>query len=346
MRVGRVRIAVGALGSAVLVAGLLMAPAGAVSSAAGDDTPTLQPGARPPRVNEEDEQLLLQRDLFFMSRRTAGDQQLDNQRAGALRAAAARTAAQLRKQGTPSPGPATFTNAWTGLGPDPIVQVTRSTPIFAAMAGRIGALAIRPSTGRFILGGAQGGIWLYDPASGTWSSKTDNLPSLAIGALAVAPSNDAIVYAGTGEGALSGDSYFGNGVMKSTDGGEHWSHVSGDFFEGVSTSALVVDPRNAGHLYAAILRGRGGARRTTPTVHSRYGIWESKDGGTSWTLLKEAKSELNGATDIEMDPQNPNVLYSSFWGDAIYKSTDAGAHWSPIMTGLAVAHIAANRTPV
>jgi photosystem II stability/assembly factor-like uncharacterized protein len=322
----------------------MASPGTATGAALADDTPTLQTGVRPPRISEEDEQIQLQRDLFFMSRRTAGDQALDNQQAGALRAAAARAAAQLRKQGTPSPGPATFTGAWNGLGPDPIVQVTRSTPIFSAMAGRIGALAIRPSNGQMILGGAQGGIWLYNQSTGTWSPKTDNLPSLAIGALAVAPSNDTIVYAGTGEGALSGDSYFGNGVLKSTDGGEHWSHVSGDFFEGVSTSALVVDPGNASHLYAAILRGRGGAKRTTPTVHSRYGIWESKDGGVNWTLLKEAKSELNGATDIELDPQNPNILYSSFWGDAIYKSTDAGAHWAPIMTGLPTADFAATGT--
>jgi photosystem II stability/assembly factor-like uncharacterized protein len=344
MRVGRVRIAVGTLGSAVLVAGLLGAPVGAASGAAGDDTPTLQPGVRPPRVSEETEAQLLQRDLFFMSRRTAGDVVLDNQRAGSLRAVAARDADQLRRQRTRSPGPATFTGAWTGLGPDPIVQVTRSTPIFSAMSGRIGALAIRPSNGRFILGGAQGGIWLYDPATGTWAPKTDNLPSLSIGALAVAPSDDSIIYAGTGEGALSGDSYFGNGVVKSTDGGEHWSHVSGDFFEGVSTSALVVDPQNASHLYAAVLRGRGGARRTTPPDHSRYGIWESKDGGTAWTLLKGGRADLNGATDVEIDPQNPNVLYSSFWGDAIYKSADAGAHWSPIMTGLPVADFAATAT--
>src|SRR5262249_6467473 len=62
-------------------------------------------------------------------------------------------------------------------------------------------------------------------------------------------------------------------------------------------------------------------------------IWESTDGGATWTLLKEAKQETNGATDIEIDPQSPNTLYASFWADAIYKSTDAGKHWSPIMTG-------------
>ncbi|MDX6290998.1 MAG: hypothetical protein QOH50_73 [Kribbellaceae bacterium] len=339
----RVRIAVGTLGSAVLAAGLLLAPATTATGVGENDTPTLQQG--PPTVGEEDEQFLLQRDQFFMSRRTAGDRVLDNQRAGALRAAAAQAGAQIRQQGSRSPGPATFAGAWTGLGPDPIVQMTRSRkPILTAMAGRIGALAIRPSNGRFILGGAQGGIWLYDQASRRWSPKTDNLPSLSIGALAVAPSDDTIVYAGTGEGALSGDSYFGDGVIKSTDGGEHWSHVSGDFFKGVSTSTLVVDPEDADHLYAAILRGRGGSRRTTPTIHSRYGIWESQDGGANWRLLKEAKSELNGATDLQLDPRNPNVMYSSFWGEAIYKSTDAGAHWSPIMTGLPRANFAATST--
>ncbi|MFI5706718.1 hypothetical protein [Kribbella sp. NPDC051620] len=344
MAIGRKRVAVGTLGSAVLVAGLLLAPVGATGAPPVDDTPTLIPGTRPPRVSEKDEQAFLERDFFFMSRRTAGDQKLDNQRAGALRAVAALNAGEQRRLRTKSPGPATFTGPWTGLGPDPIVQVTRSTPIFTAMSGRIGALAIRPSNGQFILGGAQGGIWLYDQASGAWATKTDDLPSLAIGALAVAPSNDAIVYAGTGEGALSGDSYFGNGVLKSTDGGQHWAHVSGDFFQGVSTSALVVDPRNASHLYAAILRGRGGARRTTPPDHSRYGVWESTDGGTSWQILKVAKSASNGATDLEIDPRNPNVLYSSFWGDAIYKSTDAGRHWAPIMTGLPAVDYAATAT--
>src|SRR5207237_867684 len=114
-------------------------------------------------------------------------------------------------------------------------------------SGRIGALASRRN-GQFILGAAQGGIWLYNPASGTWTPKTDQLASTAIGALAVAPKDDNVVYAGTGEGALSGDSYYGNGILKSTDGGNTWAHVSGDFFAGVSTARLAVDRRE--------LRGR------------------------------------------------------------------------------------------
>jgi uncharacterized repeat protein (TIGR01451 family) len=335
--------------SVILTTGALVAIATGVAAAVGgDDTPSLRrPFVGTPLLdafgNEKDSEVL-ERDAFFISRRTAGDIPLDNQQAGAARAAAARTATRLRKEGVPASGPSTFTGAWSGLGPNPIVQVTRSTPIFTAMSGRIGALAIRPSNHQFILGGAQGGIWLYDPVGGTWTPKTDGLASLAIGDLAIAPSNDAIVYAGTGEGELSGDSYFGNGILKSTDGGQNWSHVSGDYFEGVATARLVVDPANANHLYAAIIRGRGGARRTTPAVHSKYGIWESKDGAVTWKLLKEAKQELNGATDLELDPQNTNVLYASFWSDAIYKSTDGGATWAPVASPVAGINPAAAQT--
>ncbi len=334
-QVVKVVLVVSLLMSAVLVSSTSAGMNGAgIMAAAGDDTPTLRAGARPP-AEDGGEELLLQRDAAFIGERTAGDIPLDNQQAGALRAAAARAAARLRTEGVPAAGPSTFSGAWTGLGPNPIVQVTRSGGPFAAMSGRIGALAIRRD-GTRILGAAQGGIWLYNAGTGKWEPKTGalgsvNTPSLSIGALAVAPSNDSVIYAGSGEGALSGDSYFGNGVLKSTDGGSTWTQVSGDYFEGVSISQLAVYPTNANILYAAVLRGRGGARRTTPTVHSKFGIWKSTDGGVNWTLLKEAKAELNGATDLEIDPQNPNILYASFWGDAIYKSTDGGSTWSPIM---------------
>ena len=207
------------------------------------------------------------------------------------------------------------------------------------MNGRIGALAIRQD-GTWILGAAQGGIWVFDFDTNAWVPKTgalgeENIPSLAIGALAVAPSDNSVVYAGTGEGALSGDSYFGNGILKSTDGGETWSHVSGDYFVGVSISQLVVHPTDANTLYVSVLSGIGGSRSARPAVHSAYGIWKSTDGGVTWSQLKVFKSNAVSkdarATDIEIDPQNPNILYASYLGDAIYKSTDGGNKWSPIM---------------
>src|SRR6185503_12785141 len=63
------------------------------------------------------------------------------------------------------------------------------------------------------------------------------------------------------------------------------------------------------------------------------GVWESTDGAATWNLIQEVKDNL-GATDLEIDPLNPQILYSSFWGDAIYKSTDGGAHWATAMSGL------------
>src|SRR5256884_8307494 len=102
----------------------------------------------------------------------------------------------------------------------------------------------------------------------------------------------------------------------------------------LSTARRAVDPNDANPLYAAILRGRGGDRRVSPPIHSTYGIWESHDGAATWTLLKAAPAVSLGATDLRLDPQNPSTIYASFWSDKIYKSTDAGATWTPIMSGL------------
>jgi uncharacterized repeat protein (TIGR01451 family) len=322
---------VGVLAGGVAIAATF-AVGGAGPGSKDGDTPAVMGGAQPLSLVENEEYRNLS-DLAFISRRTAGEIPLDLQQAGALRAEAARAAARLRKEGTPTPGPATFTGAWTQIGPNPIVQPVRTSGGFAAMSGRVGALAVRPSTGQFILGAAQGGIWLFNSVTGTWSAKTTDQTTQAIGALAVAPSDDSIIYAGTGEGALSGDSYFGNGVLKSTDGGNTWAHVSGDYFRGVATSRIVVDRANPNHLYAAVLRGRGGARRTSPEIHSRFGVWESKNGGADWTLIQAVKDSL-GATDLEIDPLNSQILYSSFLGDAIYKSTNGGASWAKVMNGL------------
>ena len=312
-----------------LLGGLLTGGALAVTggTGSGGKQPKLLPGTQYPAIDEESEEALFEQDRAFVAGRTAGDNPLDIAHAGQLRAKAAQDAKSLAKT-KPATGPSTFAGAWSPTGPQPTYQIQRSDLALSPVSGRIGALAVRPSTGEVILGGAQGGIWGYDGDS--WTPRTDDTETQAIGALAVAPSDDKTIYAGTGEGALSGDSYYGNGILRSTDGGAKWSKVSGDYFQGVSVSRLVVDPRNADHLYAAVLRGRGGSRRVTAQPHSRYGIWESTDGGVNWTLLREVTEE-HGATDIEMDPQNTKVLYASFWSDGIYKSTDGGKTWSSLM---------------
>src|SRR5215212_4055356 len=110
---------------------------------------------------------LLERDAFFMSRRTAGTNPLDSTQAGALRAQAARAAKNIKDAPAPN-GPTTFAGAWDNtLGPNPIVQGLRtpgSDQRYGAMAGRIGALVIRKD-GTRILGAAQGGIWVWNGTS-------------------------------------------------------------------------------------------------------------------------------------------------------------------------------------
>src|SRR5215211_4090495 len=327
-------------GGVTVAATLAVGGSGPVST--DGDTPVLQGGMQPLSLIENEE-YRNESDLAFVTRRTAGEIPLDLQQAGAMRAEAARAAARLRKEGVPTAGPSTFTGAWRQLEPNPIQQPLRTSGSLGNMSGRIGAIVVRPSTGQFILGAAQGGIWMFNATTGQRSSTSSDEETQAIGALAIAPSNDAVIYAGTGEGALSGDSYFGDGVLKSTNGGNTWTHVSGDYFRGVATSRIVVDPTNANHVYAAVSRGRGGARRTSPAIHSRFGVWESKNGGADWTLIQEVKDNL-GATDLEIDPLSAQTLYSSFWGDAIYKSTNGGASWTKVMNGLPVADFAGNQT--
>jgi uncharacterized repeat protein (TIGR01451 family) len=317
--------------AALAVLSLLLVFAGAAFAVTGDDTPIVKAGLSPKEGDESAEQRFLLLDESTTAARLAGDNPLDISQAGALRAQAASAARKLAKN-APGDGPHSFSSPWSSLGPNPVATVARSESVLYTLSGRIGALAIRPSNGEYILGGAQGGIWTFDAGTNRWTPRSGDQDTQTIGALAVAPTNDSIIYAGTGEGALSGDSMYGDGILKSTDGGTTWSHVSGDYFVGVSISRVAVDPTNANHLYVSVLRGRGGARRVTPPVHSRFGIWESKDGGVSWTLLREV-TEANGATDIEIDPQNSHILYASFWGDAIYKSTDSGQTWAKIMNG-------------
>lgn len=335
--------------AAMVLLGPLVASAGASTGAAaatGDDTPVLlhPKGEIAAEFNGSDEvgNFAKLRDAYFESRLIAGDTPITVQKAGQLRRKGIKAAGKLGTVSTKAAA-ATVGGPWSSIGPNPVVQVGRTTNTLQAVSGRIGALAVR-SNGTIILGAAQGGVWTYDAATGRWTSRTQDTDTQSVGALAVAPSDDRIVYLGSGEGALSGDSYYGDGVYRSTDGGVSWTHVSGTFFQGMSTSDIAVDPTNANHLYLSTLRGRGGIRRTTPPSSVPYGVWESKDGGVHWTLRKGTTSEFAGATDLVMDVRAPNVLWASFWGDGIYRSKDAGATWKKALGNLPKGQFAAAGT--
>jgi len=311
-----------------------VAPPAAHGAPVADDTPVLltpkgEIADEFHGADEAQEGIEKLRDAYYWSRLLSGDSPISVSQAAGLRSSAAKKAGTLP---TAAPAGATRGGAWSGQGPAPIVQNGRTTNAFQAVAGRIGALVIR-NNGTIILGAAQGGVWTYDATSGTWTPRTKSSDTQAVGALALAPSNDSIVYMGSGEGALSGDSYYGDGFYRSADGGLTWTHVS-TLFTGQAVTDIAVDPTNAQHVYASTVRGRGGNHRTTKPTDQPYGVYESTDGGANWTLRKGTTNELHGATDLVMDPQNHNVLFASFWGDAIYKSTDGGHTWATAMTGL------------
>src|SRR3954453_8146571 len=243
----------------------------------GDDTPTLLTPKGEHEDGSDEAGFDKLRDAYYESRLLAGDDGgLSLDEAAALRENASVKANAVSTATTY----ATRGGTWNQVGPNPIVQNGRTTNRFQAVSGRIGALAIRKD-GTIILGAAQGGVWTYDAAAGTWTSRTNDSDTQSVGALAIAPSDDRVVYMGSGEGALSGDSYYGDGIYRSADGGLTWKHVS-NLFTGQAVTDIAVDPGNSRHLYVSTVRGRGGNHRTTHPTDTKYGVWESSNGGSSW----------------------------------------------------------------
>jgi uncharacterized repeat protein (TIGR01451 family) len=325
--------------TAVATAGL-MTPVDALSAGPPpDDTPTLLTPKGEHEDGSDEASFDKLRDAYYWSRLLAGDNPLTLTQAATLRTKAGKQAATIASA---APAGATRGGAWAGQGPNPIVQNGRTSNAFQAVSGRIGALVIR-NDGTIILGAAQGGVWTYDAQAGTWTPRTNDSDTQSVGALAIAPSNDSIVYMGSGEGALSGDSYYGDGFYRSTNGGVSWQHVS-TLFTGQAVTDIAVDPTNSQHVYASTVRGRGGNHRTSSPTDAAYGVYESTDGGSTWTLRKGTTNELHGATDLVMDPQNPQNLWASFWGDGIYKSTDGGLTWTSSLGNLPAGNFAEGGT--
>lgn len=225
--------------------------------------------------------------------------------------------------------------SWVAMGPKPIeggqIGLALGT---REMAGRVGDVAIDPANpNHWLVGGAQAGIWESTDGGVSWSARTDDQPSMAMGAIAFAPGNPSVVYAGTGEASFSGSSYFGAGVLKSLDGGSTWNAIPGsaDTFRGGAFSDIVVSPSDANTLLAATavgIGGKGAGRLPNPAA---TGIFRSTDGGASWSL------RLSGdVTDLEVRPGNFAQMYAArgavFGGAAngLYRSTDAGVSWSKV----------------
>lgn len=184
--------------------------------------------------------------------------------------------------------------------------------------------------------GASGGIFKSDDAGSTWMPIFDNQPSLSIGDLAIAPGNENILYAGTGEPNSGGGSitYDGAGVFKSIDAGMTWTSIG--LTSSRNIGRIAVDPTNADIVFVAAMGDLfgGGADQ---------GLYRSFDGGSTW----EQKLFLNDSTgviDVAIDPSNTSTIYACTWtrvrridrrnyggpSSGLWKSTDGGTTWNPI----------------
>ena len=231
---------------------------------------------------------------------------------------------------------AASTTAWTPIGPQPTLPMPNNQFTgYPTDAGRVTALAVDPrdpSGNTIYLGAAEGGLWKTADGGTTWTPLTDFQPSLAVGSIALDPSaNPTAIYIGTGEENHS-DSYYGAGVLKSTDGGTTWTQdvtfsqpgVASPTASGPYIGALAVDPANSQILLAAVEH----------TASVTGGIWRSTDGGNSWALALSASGD---GTDVVFDLASPGTAYaaSSTLGtnplnNRAYKSTDAGATWTKL----------------
>jgi uncharacterized protein (TIGR03437 family) len=198
---------------------------------------------------------------------------------------------------------------WTLIGPRPTDGSTTG-----ATSGRINAIAIDPRNNDVVyIGAADGGVWKTTDGGVTWTPLTDDQASLASGAIALDPNHPDTVYVGTGEENFASDSYYGAGILKSTDGGATWVNIVGPFLRD-KIGALVVHPTNTQIVICT----------------STAGVWRSADGGATWAAV------LSGAAGIALaiDPTNGDNVYASLGStggnarNGVYRSADGGLTWA------------------
>jgi photosystem II stability/assembly factor-like uncharacterized protein len=204
---------------------------------------------------------------------------------------------------------------WTPLGPSPIAYDYWST---GPASGRTSAVVVDPRDKNVVyIAAAQGGVWKTLDGGANWQVLTDGLSSISSGALALDPVNPDVVYYATGELHDSFDSFYGDGLFKSVNGGGSWSPLAPRSSVGSYLSRVAVNLSNSNILYVA----------------SDLGVVRSINGGANWSVTLGT----NWCYDLVLDPSNSNVLYAAIYASGVYKSVDGGANWSPLAGGLPAA---------
>jgi hypothetical protein len=248
---------------------------------------------------------------------------------------------------------------WTSIGPTvaqyPAVLGRTGAPYVAS--GRISALAIENHCNRehcrLYVGAAGGGLWRTNRAlsdNPRWTQISDSLATNAIGSITIDPTDASgnTIYVGTGEPNASADSGAGQGIYKSTNGGDSWSFVPGSTFAiNRSIGSVVIDPTNANTLYVGTTRGvRGysaviGGGTGNPVTGSNVGLYKSIDGGNTFTEIFDGPSSVpggfsEGVPQVALDPSDPSTIYISAFGLGVLRSSpsdNAGA-FQPVFISL------------
>ena len=217
------------------------------------------------------------------------------------------------------------------------------------MGGRVSDIALDPHNPFvFYVGLAHGGVFKTEDNGVSFDPIFDKQPVLSIGAVAVAPSDSTVIWVGTGEANDRNSSGWGNGVYRSTDGGENWQNVG--LKESRAIGRIVVHPSKPEVAYVAVsghLWADGGER----------GLFKTTDGGKNWKLILQAPEPHNartGCSDVALDPASPETVYAALYprqrtpwsftsgpgvtgGEdvgGIFKSINGGTSWKKLTDGL------------
>ncbi|MDQ2926280.1 MAG: glycoside hydrolase [Acidobacteriota bacterium] len=206
-------------------------------------------------------------------------------------------------------------------------------------AGRTRALAGVPSQpATFYLGAVNGGVWKTTDAGDTWHSLWDSQPTGSIGSIAVSLSEPDIVYVASGEGLARPDLSVGDGVYKSTDAGKTWTHLG--LRDGQQIGQIAIDPRDPDRVFVAVTGHPYGPNK-------ERGLYRTTDGGKTFQNVLFI-DEFTGASEVQIDPNHPNVVYAGMWErqegawengawsgthGGFFKSTDGGDHFTKLTGG-------------
>jgi photosystem II stability/assembly factor-like uncharacterized protein len=217
------------------------------------------------------------------------------------------------------------------------LEVRNIAGIFTS--GRIADIAVDPKNrSTWYIATASAGLWKTTNRGLNFQPVFDDQGSYSLGAVVVDPKDSNVVWVGTGENQAQRAIGYGDGVYKSTDAGHSWKKVGLANSEHVAK--IIIDPRNSNTVFVAAqgpLFSPGGDR----------GVYKTTDGGATWKAVLTV-SENTGATDLDFDPRTPDVMYAATYQrrrntsvivaggpeSAIYKTTDAGAHWTKLKEGL------------